>query len=281
MGLRKFRPTTSALRHTIISDFAEITKSRPEKNLLEPLKSSGGRNSRGRVTLRFRGGGHKRMYRIIDFKRNRIDEAAKVLAIEYDPNRSARIALIEYPDKVRSYIVAPLDLKVGSQVVSTFSPDADINPGNCMPIEYIPLGTAVHNIELRPGQGGQIVRSAGVSAQIMAKENGEAHIRLPSSEIRKIKTNCRATIGQIGNVEHDSMSLGKAGRSRWLGRRGKVRGVAMNPVDHPHGGGEGKAPQGNPHPVTPWGKPTKGYKTRSKRKYSDVNILRRRKKGNQ
>lgn len=281
MGLRKFRPTTSALRHTIISDFAEITKSRPEKNLLEPLKSSGGRNSLGRITLRFRGGGHKRMYRIIDFKRNRVDEAAKVLAIEYDPNRSARIALIEYPDKERAYIIAPLDLKVGSQVISTFSADVDINPGNCMPIENIPLGTAVHNIELRPGQGGQIVRSAGASAQIMAKENGEAHIRLPSSEVRKVKTNCRATIGQIGNVEHDSMSLGKAGRSRWLGRRGKVRGVAMNPVDHPHGGGEGKAPQGNPHPVTPWGKPTKGYKTRPKRKYSDVNILRRRKKGNQ
>jgi len=281
MGLHKFRPTTSALRHTIISDFAEVTKSKPEKNLLEPLKSSGGRNNNGRITLRFRGGGHKRMYRIIDFKRNRIDEAAKVLAIEYDPNRSARIALIEYPNKERSYIIAPLDLKVGSEVISTFNPDVDINPGNCMPIENIPLGTAVHNIELRPGQGGQIVRSAGASAQIMAKEGGEAHIRLPSSEVRKIKTNCRATIGQIGNVEHDSMSLGKAGRSRWLGRRGKVRGVAMNPVDHPHGGGEGKAPQGNPHPVTPWGKPTKGYQTRRKRKYSDGNILRRRKKGNQ
>ncbi|MFA6379027.1 MAG: 50S ribosomal protein L2 [Candidatus Omnitrophota bacterium] len=279
MGLHKFRPTTNALRHTIISDFAEITKSRPEKNLLEPLKSSGGRNNRGRITLRFRGGGHKRMYRIIDFKRNRVDEAAKVLAIEYDPNRSARIALIEYPDKERSYILAPLDLHVGNEVMSTFNANVDMHPGNCMPIENIPLGTAVHNIELRPGQGGQIVRSAGASAQIMAKEGGEAHLRLPSSEVRKIKTNCRATIGQLGNVEHDSMSLGKAGRSRWLGRRGKVRGVAMNPVDHPHGGGEGKAPQGNPHPVTPWGKPTKGYKTRSKRKYSDHSIIRRRKKG--
>jgi len=280
MGLRKFRPTTSALRHTIISDFAEITKSRPEKNLLEPLKSSGGRNNNGRITMRFVGGGHKRMYRIIDFKRNRIDEAAKVLAVEYDPNRSARIALIEYANKERSYIIAPLDLKVGDEVVSTYTADVDIRPGNCMPIDKIPLGTAVHNIELRPGQGGQIVRSAGSSAQIMAKEGGEAHIRLPSSEVRKIKTNCRATIGQIGNVEHDSISIGKAGRSRWLGHRGKVRGVAMNPVDHPHGGGEGKAPQGNPHPVTPWGKPTKGYKTRRKRKYSDGNILRRRKKGN-
>ena len=280
MGLRKFRPTTSALRHTIISDFAEITKSRPEKNLLESLKSSGGRNNNGRITMRFVGGGHKRMYRIIDFKRNRIDEAAKVLAVEYDPNRSARIALIEYANKERSYIIAPLDLKVGDEVVSTYTADVDIRPGNCMPIDKIPLGTAVHNIELRPGQGGQIVRSAGSSAQIMAKEGGEAHIRLPSSEVRKIKTNCRATIGQIGNVEHDSISIGKAGRSRWLGHRGKVRGVAMNPVDHPHGGGEGKAPQGNPHPVTPWGKPTKGYKTRRKRKYSDGNILRRRKKGN-
>ena len=279
MGLKKFRPTTNGLRHTVISDFAEITKSKPEKALLEPIKMSGGRNNRGRVTLRFRGGGHKRMYRIIDFKRDRIDQPAKVLAIEYDPNRSARIALIEYSDKERSYIIAPQDLKVGGEVVSTRNPNVEIQPGNCMPIENIPLGTAVHNIELRPGQGGQIVRSAGASAQIMAKEGDEAHVRLPSSEVRKIKIACRATIGQIGNVEHESMSVGKAGRSRWLGRRGKVRGVAMNPVDHPHGGGEGKAPQGNPHPVTPWGKPTKGYKTRQKGKYSDKDIIRRRKKG--
>jgi large subunit ribosomal protein L2 len=281
MGLKKFRPTTSALRHTILSDFAELTKSKPEKSLLAPLRSCGGRNNYGRVTLRFRGGGHKRMYRLIDFKRDRIDAVANVLAIEYDPNRSSRIALIEYPDKQRSYIIAPLELKVGDTVVSTFDPEAEIKPGNCMPIANIPLGTAIHNIELQPGQGGQIVRSAGTAAQIMAKEGEEAHIRLPSSEVRKIRTNCRATIGQIGNVEHESISIGKAGRSRWLGRRGKVRGVAMNPVDHPHGGGEGKSPQGNPHPVTPWGKPTKGYKTRQKRKYSDKNIVRRRKKGKQ
>ncbi|MCX5681585.1 MAG: 50S ribosomal protein L2 [Candidatus Omnitrophica bacterium] len=279
MGLKKFRPTTSALRHTVISDFAEITKSNPEKSLLEPLKSSGGRNSYGRVTSRYRGGRHKRMYRIIDFKRDRIDQPAKVLAIEYDPNRTARIALIEYSNKERSYILAPLDIKVGGEVVSTFDLNAEIQPGNCMPIENIPLGTAVHNIELRPGQGGQIVRSAGTSAQIMAKEGNEAHIRLPSSEVRKISVKCRATIGQIGNVENESISIGKAGRSCWLGRRGHVRGVAMNPVDHPHGGGEGKAPQGNPHPVTPWGKPTKGYKTRQKGKYSDKDIIRRRKKG--
>lgn len=275
MGLHKFRPTTSALRHTVISDFSELTKSKPEKNLLTPLKKSGGRNSYGRVTLRFRGGGHKRMYRLIDFKRDRVDVPAKVLAIEYDPNRSARIALIEYPDKARAYILAPLDLKVGSEVISTFGADADIRPGNCMPIENIPLGTAVHNIELNPGQGGQIVRSAGAAAQIMAKEEGEAHLRLPSSEVRRIKTICRATIGQIGNVEHDSMSLGKAGRSRWLGRRGKVRGVAMNPVDHPMGGGEGRS-SGGRHPCTPWGKPTKGFKTRRRKKQSSKWIVRRR-----
>lgn len=279
MGLKKFRPTTSGLRHTVISDFAEITKSKPEKSLLTPLKQSGGRNSYGRVTSRHRGGGHKRMYRLIDFKRDRIDQPAKVLAIEYDPNRSARIALIEYADKTRSYILAPLDLKIGSEVVSTFNPDVEMLPGNCMPIANIPLGTAVHNIELLPGQGGQIVRSAGAAAQIMAKEGDEAHVQLPSSEVRKIKIKCRATIGQIGNVEHESISIGKAGRSRWLGRRGMSRGVAMNPVDHPHGGGEGKAPQGNPHPVTPWGKPTKGYKTRQKRKYSNKDIIRRRNKG--
>ncbi len=279
MGIKKFRPTTNPLRHTIISDFAEITKSKPEKSLLTPLKKSGGRNNRGRITARYRSGGHKRMYRLVDFKRNRIDDPAVVLAIEYDPNRSARIALIEYQDKTRSYILAPLELKVGSTITSTHEQNAEILPGNCMPIQKIPLGTAVHNIELLPGRGGKIVRSAGTSAQIMAKEGQEAHVRLPSSEVRKVKVNCRATIGQLGNVEHESKSIGKAGRSRWLGRKGNVRGVAMNPVDHPHGGGEGKAPQGNPHPVTPWGKPTKGYKTRAKRKYSDKLIVRRRKKG--
>ena len=278
MGLHKFKPTTSALRHTIISDFSEITKARPEKSLLEPLKKSGGRNVYGRVTMRFRGGGHKQMYRIIDFKRDRIDMPAKVLAIEYDPNRSTRIALIQYADGVKAYILAPLDLKTGDEVVSTREADVEIKAGNCLPISRIPLGTAIHNIELHPGRGGQIVRSAGTSAQIMAKEGAFAHVRLPSSEIRMVRVNCRATIGQLGNVEHESLSLGKAGRSRWLGRKGHVRGVVMNPHDHPHGGGEGKSPQGNPHPVTPWGKPTKGYKTRKKRKYSNLFIVKRRSK---
>lgn len=276
MGIRKFNPTTPSLRHTKISDFKEITKSKPEKSLLKALKKTGGRNSNGRITCRYRGGGHKRMYRIIDFKRNRVDVAAEVLAIEYDPNRSARIALLKYPDGEKTYILAPLDLKVGDTIMSTIEGNIDFKVGNCMPLQKIPLGSAVHNIELRPGKGGQIVRSAGTSARIMAKEGEFAFIRMPSSEVRKIRINCRATIGQIGNVEHESRSLGKAGRIRWLGRRGGVRGVVMNPVDHPHGGGEGKAPQGNPHPVTPWGKPTKGYKTRKLKKYSNKYIVRRR-----
>ena len=278
MGLRKFKPTTPSLRHTVLSDFSEITKSKPEKSLLRPLKKTGGRNSYGRITSRHRGGGHKRMYRMIDFKRDRIDEQAEVLAIEYDPNRSARIALIEYGDGARSYILAPLEINVGDKVVSTNDKEADIRPGNCMPLGRIPLGTAVHNVELQKGKGGQIVRSAGTSAQLMAKEGNYVNLRLPSSEIRKIHIGCRATIGQLGNVEHESRILGKAGRSRWLGRRGQTRGVVMNPVDHPHGGGEGKAPQGNPHPVTPWGIATKGKKTRSRRKYSDKYIVKRRTK---
>jgi len=276
MGIKRFRPTTNTLRHTALSDFSEITKTKPEKSLLRPLKKKGGRNVYGRITVRFRGGGHKRMYRVIDFKRRRLDEPAEVIAIEYDPNRSARIALIQYPDGEKSYIIAPLELKVGQKVVSTYDGEVEFKPGNCMPLRRIPLGTAVHNIELRPGKGGQIARAAGTSAQIMAKEGGFAFIRMPSSEVRKIPLECRSTIGQIGNVEHETRSLGKAGRKRWLGRRGHVRGVVMNPVDHPHGGGEGKAPQGNPHPVSPWGQPTKGFKTRKKRKYSDKYIVRRR-----
>ncbi len=276
MGIKKFKPTTSSLRHTAISDFEGITKSKPEKSLLKPLKKSGGRNNNGRVTSRYRGGGHKRMYRMIDFKRNKIDVEAEVLSIEYDPNRSARISLIQYPDQEKAYIVAPLTLKVGDKIISTYEKSVDFKPGNCMPLNRIPLGTAVHNIEMKPGQGAQIARSAGTSAQIMAKEKGFAFIRMPSSEVRKIPLECRATIGQIGNVEHESQSLGKAGRMRWLGRKGQVRGVVMNPVDHPHGGGEGKAPQGNPHPVTPWGKPTKGFKTRKKKKFSNQFIIRRR-----
>jgi len=278
VGLKKFKPTTSSLRHTALSDFKEITKAKPEKSLLKPLRSKGGRNSYGRITVRWRGGGHKRMYRLIDFKRDRLDQPAEVLAIEYDPNRSARIALIQYPDGTKSYILAPIEMNVGTKIVSTHDQNIEIKPGNCMPLGRIPLGSAVHNIELRPGKGGQIVRSAGASAQLMAKEGDFVQIRLPSSEVRKVKVNCRATIGQLSNIEHETKSLGKAGRSRWLGRRGKVRGVVMNPVDHPHGGGEGKAPQGNPHPVSPWGQATKGLKTRKKKKYSNQFIVKRRTK---
>lgn len=276
MGIKRFKPTTSTLRHTAISDFAEITKSYPEKSLLRPLKKSGGRNMYGRITSRFRGGGHKRMYRVIDFKRDRLDQECEVLAIEYDPNRSARIALVRYADGVKSYILAPLELKPGDRVVSTVSKEVEIKPGNCMPLRQIPLGTAIHNIELKPGRGGKIARSAGTSAQLMAKEGDYASIRMPSSEVRKVPIDCRSTIGQMGNVEHESRSIGKAGRMRWLGRRGHVRGVVMNPVDHPHGGGEGKSPQGNPHPVSPWGQKAKGLKTRRLRKYSNSDIIRRR-----
>ena len=279
MGIIRFKPVTNGLRHAALNDYKEITKGFPEKSLLAPLKKTGGRNSYGRITSRHRGGGHKRMYRLVDFKRDRLDENATVLAIEYDPNRTARIALIEYAkDKVKSYILAPVDLQVGAVIGSSDTQDLDIAPGNCMPLRKIPLGTAIHNIELKPGRGGKIVRSAGTSAQLIAKEGKEAHVRLPSSEVRKILIDCRATIGQLSNVENGSISIGKAGRSRWWGRRPQSRGVVMNPVDHPHGGGEGKTPQGNPHPVTPWGKPTKGYKTRSKRKYSNVSIVKRRTK---
>lgn len=278
MGIRKFKPTTSGLRHTMISDFSEITKHTPEKALLRPLRKSGGRNCYGRITSRHRGGGHKRMYRLIDFKRDKLDQPAKVLGIEYDPNRSSRIALLEYPDKARSYILAPLDLKPGDEIVSSYNADIEIKAGNCLPLSRIPLGTAVHNVELQPGRGGKLVRSAGTSAQLMVKEGEFAHLQLPSREIRKVRVNCRATIGQLGHVEHESISLGKAGRSRWLGRKAHIRGAAMNAHDHPHGGGEGKAPQGNPHPSTPWGKPTKGFNTRKRRKYSDVFIIKRRTK---
>ncbi len=280
MGLKKFKPTTNGVRHALINDFAEITKAKPEKSLLLPLKKSGGRNSYGRITSRHRGAGHKRMYRIIDFKRSRVDDPAEVLAIEYDPNRTVRIALVQYKsDKTRAYILAPLDLKAGETVVSTEDGDVEMKAGNCMPLRKIPLGTGVHNIEIRPGKGGQMVRSAGACAQLIAREGAMAHVRLPSSEVRKVSVDCRATIGQLSNVENGSIMIGKAGRSRWLGRRPQSRGVVMNPVDHPHGGGEGKAPQGNPHPVTPWGKPTKGFRTRKRRKYSDAFIVRRRGKG--
>lgn len=276
MGIHKFKPTTHSLRFTQISDFAEITKSRPEKSLLAPLRKSGGRNSGGRITCRHHGGGHKRMYRLIDFARNKLDMPAKVLAIEYDPNRSARIALIQYADGIKSYILMPLDLRVGNTVISSYKAETESAPGNCLPLRYVPLGAAIHNVELAKGRGGQIVRGAGTSAQITAKEGEFAHMRLPSGEIRLIHLDCRATIGQLGNVEHEMIVLGKAGRSRWLGRRPNVRGSAMNPHDHPHGGGEGKAGQGNPHPTTPWGKPTKGYRTRNPGKYSDRYIVKRR-----
>ena len=277
MGIKRFKPTTNGLRHTAISDFEGITKFKPEKSLLRPLKSAGGRNAYGRITMRFRGGGHKRMYRLVDFKRDRVDQEANVLAFEYDPNRSARIALIQYPDSTKSYILAPLELKVGDKVVSTIEGEIEIRPGNCLPLKKIPLGTAIHNIEIHPGKGGQMVRSAGNSAQIMAKEGDFAHIRLPSNEVRKVHLDCRCTIGQLGNVEHETRSIGKAGRNRWLGRRAHVRGAAMNPVDHPHGGGEGKSPQGNPHPVSPWGQKAKGLKTRTHKKYSNPYIVKRRK----
>ena len=276
MGLKRFKPTTSGLRHAVISDFAEITKGKPQKSLLRPLKRNGGRNVYGRITMRFRGGGHKRMYRLVDFRRDRFDEEATVLAIEYDPNRSARIALIQYPDQTKAYILAPLELKVGDKVISTIDKEVEIKPGNCMPLRKVPLGIAIHNIELKPGKGGKLVRSAGTSAQMLAREGDFALIRMPSSEVRKVHIDCRVTIGQLGNVEHESISIGKAGRNRWLGRLPHIRGAAMNAVDHPHGGGEGKAPQGNPHPVSPWGMSTKGYKTRKKRKYSNPHIIKRR-----
>ncbi len=278
MGVKKFKPVTPALRFKVVSDFSEITKDRPEKSLTVSLMKSGGRNNRGRVTIRRRGGGSKRKYRIIDFKRDKFDVDAQVVAIEYDPNRSARIALIKYPDNEKNYIIWPDKLKVGDKVVSASDSQVDINPGNAMKLKYIPMGTFVHNIELEPGRGGVLVRSAGSWAQLMAKEKGFAQLRMPSGEIRLLKVDCRATVGQIGLIEHSSFVHGKAGRVRWLGRRPKVRGVAMNPVDHPHGGGEGKAGQGNPHPVTPWGKPTKGAKTRKRKKKSTKYIIKRRAK---
>ncbi len=278
MGVKKLKPVTASMRFAVISDFKEITKEKPEKSLVLPLRKSGGRNNLGRITVRRRGGGHKRKYRIIDFKRDKFDTPAKVVAIEYDPNRSARIALLEYPDKEKRYILWPKDLGVSDTVVSARDYQGEIKPGNAMKLKYIPLGTLIHNIELKPGKGGKLVRSAGGWAQLLAKEKGYAQLKLPSGEVRLLSLECRATIGQVGNVEHSSLSLGKAGRLRWLGRRPKVRGVAMNPVDHPHGGGEGKAGQGNPHPVTPWGRPTKGGKTRKPNKKSNRFIIKRREK---
>ena len=274
-AVKRVKPTSPGRRFQAYSTFEELTSREPEKSLLRPLRKKGGRNVNGRITARHRGGGHKRHYRVIDFKREKIDIPARVATIEYDPNRSARIALLHYADGEKRYILAPLNLKVGDTVLS--SEKADIKPGNTLPLANIPLGTQIHNIELRLGRGGQIVRSAGTYAQLMAKENRYALIKLPSGEVRMVLLNCRATVGQIGNVIHENIELGKARRKRWLGRRPKVRGVAMNPVDHPMGGGEGRS-SGGRHPCSPWGVPTKGFKTRNKRKKSNRLIVKRRTK---
>jgi large subunit ribosomal protein L2 len=277
MGIRKFKPTTPSRRGMTGFDFAEVTKDKPEKSLLMPLKKRGGRNAYGRITVRHRGGGHKRMLRAIDFKRDLLETPGKVISIEYDPNRSARIALIEYPNNIKRYIIAPAGLSVGETIISSNQKEAEIKTGNCLLLRYIPSGTLIHNLELSKGQGGQVVRSAGSSAQIMAKEGDFAHIRMPSGEVRLVSMDCHATIGQVGNIERETTRLGKAGRTRWLGIRPTVRGLAMNPFDHPHGGGEGKSGQGNPHPVSPWGMPTKGFKTRKPKRYSNKFIVKRRK----
>jgi large subunit ribosomal protein L2 len=275
MGIKKFKPTSPGRRDMSGSDFADVTKTTPEKSLLTPLNKKSGRNNRGKITCRHRGGGTKRKYRVIDFRRNKFDIPAKVAAIEYDPNRTSRIALLFYADGEKRYILAPSKLCVGDTVISADA--ADIHPGNCLPISSIPTGTTIHNIELKIGRGGQMVRSAGAGATLLAKEGKYGLIRLPSGEVRKVLQRCRATIGQVGNIEHYSIKLGKAGRSRWLGRRPSVRGVAMNPVDHPMGGGEGRS-SGGRHPCTPWGKPTKGFKTRKPKKASEKYIVKRRNK---
>ncbi|WP_069805721.1 50S ribosomal protein L2 [Thermogemmatispora onikobensis] len=275
MPVKQYKPTTPGRRGMTVSTFEEITKTEPEKSLIKPLKKHAGRNNQGRITTRHRGGGAKRAYRVIDFKRNKLGVPAKVAAIEYDPNRSARIALLHYVDGEKRYIIAPLGLKVGDHVMA--GPEADIRPGNALPLKNIPVGTTIHNIELVPGRGGQLVRSAGVGAQLMAKEGEYALIRLPSGELRYVHSRCMATIGQVGNPDHENITIGKAGRSRHLGRRPAVRGAAMNPCDHPHGGGEGRAPRGG-QPQTPWGKPALGVKTR-RNKRTDRFIVRRRNAG--
>jgi len=272
MAIKTYNPTSHGMRFRTGLGFEEITKDRPEKSLVRPIKRSGGRNNTGRITSGHRGGGHKRLYRLIDFKRDKKDIPARVEAVEYDPNRSARLALLCYADGERRYILAPDQLKVGDAVVSG-GEGVDIKPGNCLPLKLIPVGTVIHNIELKIAKGGQMVRSAGAGAQLMAKEAGYALVKLPSGELRNVLAECRATMGQVGNLEQENISLGKAGRSRWLGKRPWSRGIAKNPVDHPHGGGEGRS-KGN-HPMTPWGKPTKGYKTR-KNHQSDKYIVKRR-----
>lgn len=274
MSNKVYKPTTNARRNMSVADYSVLSKVEPEKSLLEPLSKNSGRNNTGRITVRHRGGGNRKKYRVIDFKRNKFDMPANVLTLEYDPNRSAHISLIQYEDGVKSYILAPSGLKVGDMVVS--GPGADIKPGNALPLANIPTGTVVHNVELYPGRGGQLARSAGNSAQLMAKEGSFALLRLPSGEIRNVPVNCMATIGHVGNEEHENIKIGKAGRKRHLGWRPTVRGSAMNPNDHPHGGGEGKAPIGRPGPVTPWGKPALGRKTRDNKKKSSQLIVKRR-----
>jgi len=276
MAVRQFKPTSPGRRFMTISDFAEITRSEPEKSLLAPVHRTGGRNNNGRITTRHQGGGHKRRYRVIDFKRRKDGVPAKVASIEYDPNRTTRIALLHYVDGHKAYILAPARLEVGAMVQS--GADADIKVGNCLPLSAMPTGTTVHAIELRPGQGALMARSAGASAQLVAREDGRALLRLPSGELRRVPDTCRATVGVLSNATHQNESGGKAGRSRWLGKRPTVRGSAMNPVDHPHGGGEGKS-KGGRHPVTPWGQPTLGRRTRDKKKASSRDIVRGRKRG--
>jgi large subunit ribosomal protein L2 len=275
MGIKIYRPTSPGRRGMSVSDFEEITRSTPERSLLRPVQKQAGRNSGGRVTVRHRGGGHKRRYRVIDFKRDKLGVPGRVDSIEYDPNRSARIALVVYADGDKRYILAPLGLLVGARIMA--GPQAEVRVGNALPLRSIPLGTMVHNIELQPGRGGQMARSAGTAAQLMAKEDEYAQVRLPSGEVRRVPLVCMATIGQVGNTDHANLNLGKAGRRRWMGWRPAVRGVAMEPNSHPHGGGEGRSPVGMPGPKTPWGKPAMGYKTRSK-KPSDKYIVRKRSK---
>ncbi|MBW4624384.1 MAG: 50S ribosomal protein L2 [Brasilonema octagenarum HA4186-MV1] len=276
MGTRSYRPYTPSTRQVTISDFSEITKTEPEKSLTVSKHRAKGRNNQGRITVRHRGGGHKRLYRIIDFKRDKRGIPAKVTAIEYDPNRNARIALVEYEDGEKRYIIQPNGLKVGTTIIA--GPDSPIENGNALPLSNVPLGTSVHNVELKPGKGGQIVRSAGATAQVVAKEGSYVTLKLPSGEVRMIRRECYATIGQVGNLDARNLSAGKAGRTRWKGRRPQVRGSVMNPVDHPHGGGEGRAPIGRSGPVTPWGKPALGLKTRKPKKASSKFIVRRRRK---
>lgn len=274
MAVKSYKPTSPGRRFVTVADFKEITTDTPERSLVEPLKKNAGRNNKGRITVRHRGGGHKRLYRVIDFKRDKDGIPAKVATIEYDPNRTSRIALLHYADGEKRYIVAPNGLKVGDMIES--GPDSDIKTGNALALKNIPVGSVIHNIELKPKKGAQMCRSAGASAQLMAKEGDYAHVRMPSGEVRLVHVNCKATIGQAGNLEHENITIGKAGRSRWLGKRPTVRGVVMNPVDHPHGGGEGRSPVGR-NPVTPWGKPALGARTR-KNKQTDKMIVKRRAK---